>query len=77
MKQNITMTTRFADYEYKLSQGTLRVERNGNGWLWRLFGVDGSYESSNELGEHYDLKRDAKREGLEFANQTENEIESN
>lgn len=58
-----------ADYEYKCKNGVLRVERGELGWCWRFINPSGEHESSNDLGELYDTKREAKAEGLAYAAQ--------
>lgn len=57
------MRRKYADYEYRIGASTLRVSPVVGGWMWRLFDTSGVSISSNEIGEHYDLKRDALRAG--------------
>ena len=61
------MKRKYADYEYRTKTGKVRIEKGKSGWMWRFFGNDGKYESSNEQGELYNLKREAKQAGLEYA----------
>lgn len=67
------MARKHADYEYKLENGKIRIEKvhdDGNkqiGWMWRYFGDKGLYQASNELGELYRTKRDAKQAGIKHS----------
>jgi len=55
------------DYEYKVKSGFYRLEAgDSSNWVWRYFPNIGDIISSNNLGEFYRLKREAKEAALEF-----------
>jgi hypothetical protein len=73
------MARKHADYEYKVKNGVVRVEKaerelntfsdeTEKGWVWRFFHNNGSFTSSNDQeGDLYKLKRDAKEAGFKYA----------
>jgi len=68
IKQRGNKMRKYADYEYKTKRGFIRIEKQENGWCWRFFHVNGKIISSNELGELFNLKREAKRDAFEYVN---------
>ena len=62
---------KYADYEYPVGNNKLRVEKVHNknnvvvGWSWSIL-ADKHVTSSNELGELYNTKKEAKKEGTQF-----------
>jgi len=77
MKQNNTtnqgakMKRKFADYQYNHKGYTVRIEKGlGKYWCWTVFKMDGDkvgmLETSNSMGEAYNLKREAKQGALDY-----------
>ena len=56
----------YADYEYTVCGQKLRVERYSTGWRWLIFWSDGDIETQSDIGEFSKLKRDAKKQGINY-----------